>query len=246
MSGTPGGKPSSELLYDSDTMLRLVDAAIDDLGVDPRAPAAHDDAIERGDASFDPSREAMAARLVALSQLLGESYASIVHILSTLRRGRGTIEHVAPERLVPAHAKLQEATNTTEVAATDILDNIESALSLVDRLDAAAACASHEDAAAVRDDLRNTLFDAMYHLQFQDITQQQLNFASSVLVDTELRLAQIAGALEPVAGSASAGSRRDDAVDGAFDPRATAFGTAERQSAADEVLAAFGRRKRLR
>jgi hypothetical protein len=89
----------------------------------------------------------------------------------------------------------------------------------------------------VRTNLRNKLFDLMNHLQFQDITRQQLNFASSVLLDTEHHLAQIAAAIEPTAGPLTVAAA-DDPNKGTYDPRATTQDAAARQAVADQVVAA--------
>jgi hypothetical protein len=89
----------------------------------------------------------------------------------------------------------------------------------------------------VRTEMRNKLFDLMNHLQFQDITRQQLSFASSVLVDTEHHLAQIAAAIEPTAAPLAVATF-EDPNKGTYDPRATTQDAAARQAVADQVVAA--------
>jgi hypothetical protein len=223
-------KTTSHVLYDSDSMLRLVDAAIEGMGVSA-APA--ETAPSAAPILVDPG---LADRLVQVQGSLAFGYQSILNILGALRQGRGSIEAVASDRLHPAHEKLQEVTNTTETAATDILVGIEECLAMVDRLDEVDAAGEREEGTTVRTNLRNKLFDLMNHLQFQDITRQQLNFASSVLLDTEHHLAQIAAAIEPTAGPLATAAV-EDPNKGTYDPKATTQDAAARQAVADQVVA---------
>lgn len=232
----------NEFWYDSDSVLRLVDAAVRDLGVESgrHSPESSPADAESSSASGTPGDSALgqpaANRLMALSTALQDGYAAVAEILSSLRRGRGTIEQVAHEKLQPVHAKLQEASTTTEVAAIDLLDGLERAVSLVDALDEADGHGDRDRAAELRADLRNKLFDLMLCMQFQDITRQQLSFASSVLVDTEHRLAQLANTLEPTATEAELLEAADPAA-GTYDPRATLLNREARQAVADQVIA---------
>ena len=225
-------KTTSHVLYDSDSMLRLVDAAIEGMGV--TAAPATESAPMAAPFLVDPG---LADRLVQVQGSLAFGYQSILNILGALRQGRGSIEAVASDRLHPAHEKLQEVTNTTETAATDILVGIEECLAMVDQLDEVDASADRAESSNVRSNLRNKLFDLMNHLQFQDITRQQLNFASSVLLDTEHHLAKIAAAIEPTAGPLAA-TAAEDPNKGTYDPRATTQDAAARQAVADQVVAA--------
>ena len=78
----------------------------------------------------------------------------------------------------------------------------------------------------------------MNHMQFQDITTQQINYASSVLTDMESRLTQLAAVLDPasfgvrVAGPALAVQQ----VAPHFDPAASTQNAEERQAVADDVF----------
>jgi hypothetical protein len=226
-------KTSSQVLYDSDSVLRLVDAAIEGMGITPTGTPSEN-------AQSSPTLvvdSGVADRLVEVQGSLAFGYQAILKILGALRQGRGSIEAVASDRLHPAHEKLQEVTNTTEVAATDILVGIEECLAMVDRLDEVDGAADRSEGVTIRSDMRNKLFDLMNHLQFQDITRQQLNFASSVLLDTEQHLAQIAAAIEPTAAPLPM-PPIEDRNKGTYDPRATTQNAAERQAVADQVVAA--------
>src|SRR6185437_5897864 len=92
--------------------------------------------------------------------------------------------------------KLAEVSSATEVAANGILDGLDRAIAFVDELDAIADT-DETRAIAVRSSLRDELFQAIGCLQFQDITSQQLNYASSLLVDMEARLSSLSDALDP-------------------------------------------------
>lgn len=227
-------KPASEVLYDSDSALRLVDAAIGELGVQPHGPAP-DEAGAAGGGAAPPSGDATLDRLHEVSGSLAFGYQHILEVLRTLRQGRGSLEPAALDRLPPAHARLREVTDTTETAATDLLAGIEDAIAMVNRLDALDAEGDRQACAVVRAGLRERLFDLVTHLQFQDITRQQLNQAAAVLLDTEHDLARIAAVIEPAAAPLAA-SRPADPNRGTWDPGATAGDAAERQALADRVV----------
>lgn len=233
---------SPDILYDADSILRLVDAAVERTGgVQASAPSSEGADCEpaRPDGSghaADTMNENLAARLQVLSHSLAFGYESLLGILGTLRVGRGTIESVTAEKLQQAYAKLQKVTDTTETAATDVLVGLEDTIALVDELDALDLSSDRERAAAVRGDMRNKLFDLMTHLQFQDITRQQLDYASALLRHTEQQLALIAATIEPTAAS-TAGAPADHPGSGTCDPQATVTGAALRQAVADQVVA---------
>ena len=215
-------RPTSEALYDSAATLRLVDTVLDDLQFTP-APAAQ-----------------MALNGIAeIPQLLLRAYAEINSVLSSLRQSRDVLERTTVEKLQHTHQKLAEVTSATEVAATDILDGLDRALAMVDRLDGEAVAGDTEAAAGVRTELRDELFGLMGCLQFQDITSQQLSYAASVLHETEQRLQQLARVfdpqlfgLEPVVEKGAAPRLV------AFDPAATTADAEHRQALVDEI---FGR-----
>jgi chemotaxis regulatin CheY-phosphate phosphatase CheZ len=230
-------KTALDSLRDSDSILRLVDAAIEQRVGNGSAQDNEEDPSEdvQAEVSHTIGDANLTVRLQEISGSLAFGYQSILRILTTLRLGRGSIESVATDRLHPAHEKLQEVTNTTEIAATDILVGIEDSLAMVDRLDELDAAGDRDTAGGVRSDLRNKLFDLMNHLQFQDITRQQLSHASAVLLDTEQHLAQIAAAIEPTAAPLAVRSHKDPHA-GTYDPKATNNNAAIRQAVADEVV----------
>lgn len=232
---TPPKQPS-ELLYDSEATLRLVDSAILDMG-------------ELGDASEEPTlhermRHALAKEpsstigLVGLSDLLARGYNEILGVLDSLRQGRHLLERAAVEKIQHTNDKLQEVSATTEVAATDILNGLDRATSMVDELDALAEGDGDEKSGIVRAALRDELFALMGHMQFQDITSQQLNYASSVLNEMEARLAQIAQVIDPAAYGVKAADRPEtESALLNYDPDASANNRAERQAVANAIVA---------
>jgi hypothetical protein len=215
-------KSPSDLLYDSETTLRLVDSALSDLDVRP---------IEGLALALEAAREDDQLGLLGLSRVFSVAHSELTRILQGLRQSRETLEQGTVERLQHTHDKLREIAGATESAATDILNGLERSMVLVDTLEDPAA-----DHAASRAELREVLFALMGCMQFQDITSQQLNYASSVLVELEERLADIARVFDPAAfGVATIPAAPPNA---AFDPAATTQDAGKRQALVDSILGA--------
>ena len=220
------GKPPSDLLYDSEAALRLIDTALEELRG------------ESGD-SIAPRREdrqppANADRLIGLgtvTRVLAHAYADVMSTLGSLRETRAILEHVAADRLKTTNDKLLEVSSATEVAATDILDGIERALAMVDSLGGSAATNDAATVAALRDEL----FRLMGCMQFQDIAAQQLAHASSVLSDMERRLVDIARLFDPTVFGELAMTFSSESV-GHFDSHASTKDAEARQALADAVV----------
>lgn len=212
-----------ESLYDSEAALRLVDAALTDFRLDDSACAPLHAPASAGDAT--------PVGLLGLSRILARAYAEITGVLSNLRQSRAALEDAAVERLQHTHDKLREVSSATEVAATDILNRLETAIGLVDRIEAAGTPQQDEPIAT----LRNELFAMMGAMQFQDITAQQLNYASSVIVDMEHRLAQLARIFDPTAFGVNAAMPAIPT--GHFDPAASTENAGIRQALADSIVA---------
>jgi len=217
---------TSELLYDSQATLRLVDRELDEIGAD--APARP---------PVTAAQATTALGLAALPYILERANAEIASVLLRLRESRTALRQATDEKLQRTHEKLREVTSATEVAATDILDSLDRAGSIVDQLDAEDEGKGTENAFTLRATLRDEIFGMMGALQFQDITTQQLAYASSVLVDMEDRLAAVAemfevtGGLQPTAPAAA-----KPAGPITFDPAATTHDAERRQALADEIL----------
>jgi chemotaxis regulatin CheY-phosphate phosphatase CheZ len=173
--------------------------------------------------------------LASLPFILERANHEIQAVLANLRDSREALETATVEKLQTTSEKLKEVTSATEVAATDILDALDRAQNLVDDLDAADAAGDKDKGQNVRDLLREEIFGMMGALQFQDITTQQLSYASSVLQDMENRLLQIAKLFDPAAVMVRAALDAPDPQ--TFDKNATVKNATQRQSLADEIFA---------
>ena len=173
-------KPPSEVLYDSEATLRLVDMAIHEMGdigtVEPPSPEHRE-------------REAMAQRTASPrtslgrfghSDLLARGDAEILGVLDSLRQSRHHFERATVEKFQQTHVRLREVSDATESAATDILNGLDRATSMVDELDAYAGHNAEPDdrAAIIRSALRDEMFSVKGHRQLQNITSQQLIYAA--------------------------------------------------------------------
>lgn len=215
-------RTADELLYDSAATLRLVDNVLDDLRIVPEPPSAPNGIAE-------------------IPLLLLKAYAEINSVLESLRQSRDTLQRTTVEKLQSTNTKLAEVTSATEVAATDIMDGVDRALALVDTLDTEAEQNPGSDAAGdARNQLRDELFNMMGCLQFQDITTQQLSYASSVLVDMEGRLSRLMEIIDPDSIGLPSPAMTPDLADlqvlTTFDPAATTADAEVRQALVDEIF----------
>ena len=218
-------RSASELLYDSEASLRLVDNAIGEFAPEE---GRHEDAVDVQFGDIDS--------LTKLPHTLFRAYSEIRSILERLRVSRGILEQSAMDKLAHMHHKLKEVSSATELAATDILDGLDRSVAMVDELD---AIAEMPDSASrgleLRGRMRDELFGLMVHLQFQDITTQQLAYASSVILDMEQRLVQLASIFDPNA-FAMGGSLADSSAPVSFDPDASNSDSTDRQALADSLF----------
>jgi len=231
-------KQPSELLYDSEATLRLVDTAIQDMG---ELDSEEVQSLEQKVRSAMTQGRGAAIGLVGLSDLLARGYAEILGVLDSLRQSRHLLERAAVEKIQHTHDKLREVSSATETAANDILNGLDRANTMVDELDTYAGEHGEPDdrGGAIRGTLRDELFALMGHMQFQDITSQQLNYASAVLTDMEARLAHIARVFDPAAFGIVMPDASATTPEGpvTFDPNASTQNRAERQAVADQIVA---------
>jgi hypothetical protein len=234
-------KPANDVLYDSEAALRLVDSALSELrGLAPGAleEGRHDDP----DAALRNATDDDPRALAALPSMLLKAYSEIISVLECLKQSRGMLERATVERLQHTHEKLREVSSTTENAATNMLDGLDRALGLVDRLDAESGPEASESAAGLRGQLRDELFAMMSHLQFHDITTQQLDYTSSVLIDVEHRLAQVVRVFDPRSFGVELPQTIEPAPSKvAFDPGATTENAEVRQALVDEIFTGGGK-----
>lgn len=210
-----------EVLYESEAALRLVDQELTGL---------HD--------ARDVSPVPPTISLADLPNILEQANAQILNVLARLRESRAALQTTALERLQTTHEKIREVTSATEDAAINIMDACDRATQMVDELDAIDSedAPDRDKAAGIRATLRDELFLMMGALQFQDITSQQLAHASSVLVDMEERLLEVARLFDhnvDASHSLRAGGVPDEKT---YDPNATTKNAEGRQALADELF----------
>lgn len=181
--GAPVRARRGEVLEDSKAMLRQVEGVLTDLGSE--GPLGAVDRVLN-------DLERRPAGLKELVQILVRTYTEIMEVIDSLRRSRGLLEQAAMERLQSTHAKLAEVSSATEMAATGMLDGLDRALVLVDHLETTTSSDEVGDAGVeLRGELRDELHQLIGLLQFQDITAQQLGYASGVLQDIEERMVRL-------------------------------------------------------
>lgn len=211
-----------EVLYESEATLRLVDHELHELRSSP-----------------DPTRQ---PGLSDLPAILERANSQILNVLSRLRETRAALQNSAMEKLQSTHDKLKEVTSATEDAAINIMDACDRASQMVDELDAIDSAPEPDRAkgAEIRGTLRDEIFMMMGALQFQDITTQQLNHASAVLVEMEQRLLDVAKLFDANGDASELMGRAYDVVDtSTFDPNATTQNAEGRQALADEIFTAI-------
>jgi chemotaxis regulatin CheY-phosphate phosphatase CheZ len=221
-------RPPEELLYDSEASLRLVDHAIEELN----ETGADLDSDARG---FLEHVMAQPGGFAELSRTLLRAYAETVGIVQRLRESCGMVGPAGDDKMQQMNGRLREIATATETATTGILDSVTRAIAVVDKLDAA----SESERAALMVSLREELGGVTHHLQFQDITAQQLGHIASLLSEMRQQITQI---ITIFAQPAVNFSKEDH---GAFDPNASTSPAAAdaRQAVADEIFAVRAERK---
>ena len=217
-----------QLLYDSEASLRLVDHAIEELN----ETGAEIDDDARG---FLEHVMSQPGGFAELSRTLLRAYAETVGIVQRLRESCGMVDPDGSDKLQQMHGRLREVSTATETATTGILDSVTRALAIADRLDSATEADRKRLVAQLKDELRGV----PNHLQFQDITAQQLSHIASLLADMRRRISQITTMFAPPAVNFA---KEEPA---AFDPNATAVAGANLlgQAVADEIFAVRADRK---
>lgn len=165
----------AERLYDFEATLRLVDSALDELQVL---------GVELGGEELDGLSPAVDGRYEAeVSDLTSlRVYREVQEGLHSLRQGRAILERSSAE-----------SPRGPAVSATDALTGLDRALFLMERLESE----GKGDRAALFTGIRDEIRSAMGSLRVQDVTEQQLSYAASILLDMDGRLAQLAHMLDP-------------------------------------------------
>jgi chemotaxis regulatin CheY-phosphate phosphatase CheZ len=211
-----------EVLYESEAALRLVDNQLSELRQSPPPEPLH----------RQPG-------LADLPGILERANTQILNVLSRLRETRAALQSSAMEKIQATHDKIREVTSATEDAAINIMDACDRASQIVDELDGIDAQPEPDRAKAgeLRGTLRDEIFLMMGALQFQDITTQQLNHASAVLVEMEARLLDVAKLFDVNPDFHAITGHAHSAPDAqTYDPNATTHNAEGRQALADEIF----------
>jgi chemotaxis regulatin CheY-phosphate phosphatase CheZ len=227
---------ASELLYDTASTLRLLDAELGELA--PRKAPEPVVALSPAPSQSSTTDRALPQLPGLFMRAMGEVHA----MLDSIRSGREHIRAATCERLAHTNEKLAEVSSATANAAQDIMDALDRAIAKVDELESPDVQADADRGAAIRTDLRDELFAVMGHMQFQDITSQQIMHVQSLLAEMEGRLTDIASIFDQQSGdTGTTPANRTVATQVApdkqsFDPNATLDNAATRQALADALV----------
>ncbi len=184
------------------------------------------------------SQLATRPNLAELPAVLLRAHADITEILGGIRLTREAIEAHAVERIRDTKDKLSDVTSTTESATMELMNGLDRSLELINRLETqSAGNASADGFQALRDQV-SALFN---HLQFQDITAQQLQGVGHALLDLEVRVAAVAALFGIALGDGTKAEILRKAMDGssahlAFNPDATMKRSHADQAMIDEAF----------
>ena len=116
-----------------------------------------------------------AATLRLLDAELGE--------LAPRRTAAAAASATTTDRFAHTSETLDDVSSATGKAALDIMHALERALANVDELETDAVIADADRGRAIRRAVRDELFAVIGHMQFQDITAQQITHVQSLLAD---------------------------------------------------------------
>ncbi|MBC7840765.1 MAG: hypothetical protein H7099_00535 [Gemmatimonadaceae bacterium] len=230
---------ASELMYDTASTLRLLDAELGELA--PRRPSDSQNPAARNAAAATAIGAADSV-LPVLPALFVRAMSEVQAMLASIRTGREHIRETTAERLAHTNEKLDEVSSATGKAALDIMDALDRAIAKVDELETDVVIADAGKSHAIRGHLRDELFAIMSHMQFQDITSQQIMHVQSLLGDLEGRLTEIANLFDPKSGDvsvsapASVVASRNARNAQSFDPNASSTNAEARQALADSLV----------
>lgn len=224
---TTAAGSSEDVLHATDTALRLVHQALGDLSGD----------VGRGGCGSAVASETGGGSLLGLASTLLKAYSEVAALLSRVRESRGLLQEASVVRLEQMNRRLSQVTSATEQAATGMLDGIDRAMAVVSELEEEAAAEGDAIRGVRYAALREELYNVMAHIQFQDITSQQLGYASAVITETEQRLEQLTSLFSPFVPEQEHPPAALDAPSH-FDPNAV-VDKADSQAFADAL---FGRR----
>lgn len=191
------------------------------------------DSLVREFSSPDPAPGDGGIAAPPLPPVFMRAYQEIAGLYESVRRSRSLLERTPVDRLQRSQEKLHEVTSATETAASDMLDGLDRALSLVDELDRDDGVPAD---AATCDRLREELFRVISCIQFQDITSQQIGYASSVLEDFERRMQMLIALLNQTMPALVEDVPQLTTQTWTFDAAASTRDAESRQAVADEIF----------
>src|SRR3954471_2842747 len=162
-------RPPEQLLYDSEASLRLVNQAIEELD----ASGAALDVESHG---FLVHVMAQPGGFGELSRTLLRAYAETFTIVQRIRDSCDMADSDA-DRLQQMHGRLREVSAATENASNGILDSVNRATVLVERIEKADEAERNQLIAQLKEELNGV----PTHLQFQDLAAQQLGSIATLL-----------------------------------------------------------------
>jgi hypothetical protein len=173
---------AEQLLFESEATLRLVDSLLDELReVEPNRQTG-----QLGMHALQLAEEHDPEELADLTDLLAAAADQARAVLTALARSRGVLEKTFLEKLPHGQEEHREAPSAVEVRG-----GLERALLLVDRLEA------EDGSTPVQRLLREEILEMLDGVRAQEITEQQLSYASSVLRETESQLSALVQRLSP-------------------------------------------------
>jgi hypothetical protein len=182
----------------------------------------------------------LAARpdLAELPAVILRAHAEITEILGGIRLTREAIEAHAVERIRDTQNRLTDVTSTTESATIELMNGLDRSIELVNSLEQQANGSASADGFQVLRDQVSALYN---HLQFQDITAQQLQGVTHSLLDLEVRVGAVAALFDQQVGRGARSDILPRALDGstthlAFNPDATMKRTIADQTMIDEAF----------
>ena len=173
---------AEQLLYESEATLRLVDALLDEL--EDAEPYLHDGHV--GMHALQVDGDAFGMQQAELPDLFSAAATQARALLTALARSRSVLERTSLENLQEGSDEVREIPSAVEIRG-----GLERALLLVDRLEA------ESGANGVQHLLREEILEMLQGVRAQEITEQQLSYASSVLRETESQLSALVQRLSP-------------------------------------------------
>lgn len=133
-------------------------------------------------------RLAVRPALTDLPALMLRAHAEISDILSGIRLTREAIQAHSVDRIRESKNRLNDVSASTETATLELMNGLDRSLELINSLETQAK--GQADSGGF-EALRSQVSALYNHLQFQDITAQQLQGIGASLLEIELRMSAV-------------------------------------------------------